>query len=176
MPSAKMDLIARELSGVQEVVIDVSLAFDAILGTPTRLQLARRFFTACNETQIRLVVPPMFSGEVDTAARQALHRSGLPADDLPAIYSTLDALPVTMELQIEALNAVRLRARRIAELLQQPSVYDATYAALAEWRGCHFWTADKTFANASKQTRRQPDNTTVVTLPVVRYNGDYGIK
>src|SRR3712207_9203819 len=41
-------------------------------------------------------------------------------------------------------RSVRARARVIAEILQQPRVYDATYAALAEARGCLFWTADKT--------------------------------
>jgi hypothetical protein len=29
-------------------------------------------------------------------------------------------------------------------------VYDATYAALAELRGCEFWTADKVFYDAVK--------------------------
>jgi len=41
-------------------------------------------------------------------------------------------------------------------------VYDATYAALAELRGCEFWTADKAFDDAVK-----------AALPFVKYLPDY---
>lgn len=39
---------------------------------------------------------------------------------------------------------------------------DATYAALAELRGCEFWTADKVFYDAVK-----------ATLSFVKYLPDY---
>ncbi len=170
---AKPDPIAVALQGATQAVIDASLAFDAVIGEPARRTLARRFLAACNVLNVRLIAPPAFTGEVDTAARQAMHRGGLAAADLPAVYAALDALPIAVTLDAAALDAVRKRARVIAEMLQQPSVYDATYAALAEARGCYFWTADKTFANAAKQARRQSDGTTAPALPVVRFVGDY---
>jgi predicted nucleic acid-binding protein len=43
---------------------------------------------------------------------------------------------------------VRRRAREIAERLNLPRVYDATYATLAELRGCDLWTGDEQFFNA----------------------------
>ncbi|MCD6335257.1 MAG: type II toxin-antitoxin system VapC family toxin, partial [Candidatus Latescibacteria bacterium] len=58
----------------------------------------------------------------------------------------LDAAPV----RIVEVSHLRQRAREIAELSNQRFVYDATYAALAELRGCEFWTADKAFYHAVK--------------------------
>jgi predicted nucleic acid-binding protein len=40
------------------------------------------------------------------------------------------------------------RARAIARRFHQPRIYDSLYAALAELRGCDFWTADKQFSDA----------------------------
>ena len=57
---------------------------------------------------------------------------------------------------------IRQRAREIAEQFNQPTVYDATYAALAELRGCDFWTADKLFYDAVKKV-----------LTFVKYLPDY---
>ena len=57
---------------------------------------------------------------------------------------------------------MRQRAREIARQFNQRKVYDATYAALAELRGCEFWTADKVFYDAVK-----------AGLPFVRYLPDY---
>jgi len=50
----------------------------------------------------------------------------------------------------------------LAEQFNQRFVYDATYAALAELRGCEFWTADKTFYDAVK-----------AALTFVKYLPDY---
>jgi predicted nucleic acid-binding protein len=61
-------------------------------------------------------------------------------------YAILDAAPV----QIMHTPRARQRAREIAEQFNQRSVYDATYAALADLRGCDFWTADKLFYDAVK--------------------------
>lgn len=57
---------------------------------------------------------------------------------------------------------VRARARAIAEQFHQERVYDSTYAALAEQRGCEFWTADKAFYEAVKGR-----------LAFVHFIGDY---
>ena len=56
----------------------------------------------------------------------------------------------------------RQRAREIAEQFNQRTVYDATYAALAEFHGCEFWTADKMFYDSVK-----------ATLLFVKYLPDY---
>lgn len=161
------------LRGAAQAVIDASLAVDAVLGDPARQIIAVRLLSACASLRVALVVPPTFPGEVDTAARQNVLHGRLPAVELTNAYALLDALAVHTALDAAELDAIRQRARDIAEMLQQPSVYDATYAALAEARNCHFWTAERAFANAVKQARRQPDGTTAPALPIVRFVGDY---
>jgi len=44
------------------------------------------------------------------------------------------------------------RAREISRQFNQERIYDSIYAALAELRGCEFWTADKAFYDAVKST------------------------
>ncbi len=67
-----------------------------------------------------------------------------------------------MTVQLVTHSKMRQRAREIAEQFNLRTVYDATYAALADLQGCEFWTADKVFYDAVK---------TVLTF--VKYLPDY---
>jgi predicted nucleic acid-binding protein len=173
MAKPKPDPLAVALQGVARAVLDASLAIDALIGEPTRKARALRFFGICNAAGVVLIVPPNFASETDTAVIQSMRRGDIAAADVAPTLAALDALTLDIALDAAELNAVRQRARQIADELQQPTVYDATYAALAEARGCNFWTADKRFANAAKQVRRQSNGTTVPALPVVRSIADY---
>ena len=51
-------------------------------------------------------------------------------------------------VQIESHPDMVKRAREIAPALQPVRIYDSLYAALAELRGCDFWTGDTAFYNA----------------------------
>jgi predicted nucleic acid-binding protein len=75
-----------------------------------------------------------------------------------AAQMLLNALPVVIVYD----PRVRERAREIAEQFNQERVYDATYAALAELRGCEFWTADKAFFD-----------TVSGTLTFIKFIGNY---
>ncbi len=153
--------------------MDASLAIDALIGDATRKVRALRFLTICNARGVALVVPPTFPSEADTAVRRIVARGQMPATDMPLIFGALDALPLDMALDAAELDAVRKRARQIAEELALTPVYDSTYAALAEARGCDFWTADEKFANAAKQVRRQTNGKAAPTLSNVRWIGDF---
>jgi len=168
-----LDPIEAALRGQREVVIDASLAADALIGEPARHALAVRFFTHCDTLGVRLTVPESFPSEADTAMFQGVARGRIAAALLPALLAALDTLVVTVAREKSEAHAVRVRAREIAAMLNQPGVYDATYAALAERRGCEFWTADKRFANAANQTRRAPDGTSAPGFPFVRFVGKY---
>lgn len=167
------DLLAVALEGALRVVMDASVAIDALLGEPARKARALRFLGFCNTRGVGLIVPPTFPSESDSAVRRIVARSQLPPAVMTATFAALDALPLDMCLDAVELEAVRQRARQIADELGQPGVYDATYAALAQARGCEFWTADERFANAAKQNKRQPDGTMAPALACVRHIGDY---
>jgi predicted nucleic acid-binding protein len=82
----------------------------------------------------------------------------LSLEDAHKAYRVLDRAPV----QIATHPDLRQKARDIAERFNLPTVYDATYAALAELRGCEFWTADRVFYDMVK-----------AVLPFVKYLPDY---
>ena len=170
---AAPDPLAVALQSAARVVMDASLAIDAIIGDAARKARALRFLTICARRGVALIVPPTFPSEADTAVRRIIARGQMPAADMPLIFGALDSLPLDMALDATELDAVRKRARQIAAELALVPVYDSTYAALAEARGCDFWTADAKFANAAKQLRRQSDGTTAPTLPNVRFIGDF---
>lgn len=170
---AAPDPLAVALQSAARVVVDASLAIDAIAGEPARKARALRFLVICNAGGVALLVPPTFPSEADTAIRRIVARGQWPAADMPILFGALDALPLDVALDATELEAVRQRARQIAAELALVPVYDSTYAALAEARGCEFWTADEKFANAAKQVRRQPNGTTAPTLPNVRFIGDF---
>lgn len=153
--------------------MDASLAIDALLGAPPRKARALRFLGVCNARGIVLIVPPTFSSEADTAARQIIACGHLPAATAPLVFAALDALPLDVALDAAELEAVRKRARQIADELCLGSVYDATYAALAEARGCQFWTTNAKFADAAKRLREQNDGKMAPTLFNVRFVGDF---
>ncbi len=107
---------------------------------------------------INLIAPPLFISEVDSAIRKRVYEGRLSREDALKAYAVLDRAPV----QIASHPQLRQRAREVAEQFNQRAVYDAPYAALAELRGCEFWTADKMFYDDVK-----------ASLVFVRYLVDY---
>ena len=105
-----------------------------------------------------MIAPPLFESEVDTVIRKRVVAGKLSLEDAHKAYWVLDRAPV----QIATHPDLRQKARDIAERFNLPAVYDATYAALAELRGCEFWMADKVFHDVVK-----------AVLPFVKYLPDY---
>jgi predicted nucleic acid-binding protein len=83
---------------------------------------------------------------VDTVIRQRVAAGKLSLNDAHKAYYLLDRAPVRITIH----SGLRQRAREIAERFNLPTVYDATYAALAELYNCEFWTADKVFYDTVK--------------------------
>ena len=141
-----------------ECCVDASVAIKwAIRGEPFRAK-ARALLGDAGARGTRLIAPPLFISEVDGAVRKRVFDGRLPSAEAQKAYKILDAAPVEM---VDVPGA-RQRAREIAERFNQRFVYDSTYAALAELRGCEFWTADKVFYDAVK-----------ASLPFVKYLPDY---
>ena len=141
---------------MSERCIDASIIVKLVLkGEPYRVT-ARRLVRKSTAAGIELIAPPLFESEVDTVIRKRVVAGKLSLKDAHKAYSILDHAPV----QIVTHSNLRQRARDIAEQFNLSTVYDATYAALAELRGCEFWTADKVFynvvyeVNPSSQSRR----------------------
>jgi predicted nucleic acid-binding protein len=133
---------------VSERCVDANIAVKwAVKGEPFRIK-ARAFLVDAGNLNITLIAPPIFPSEVDSAVRKHVVTGMLTPAQARTAFQILDGVPV----QIIEVSGMRQRARHIAERFNQRAVYDATYAALAELRGCEFWTADKAFYNAVKRS------------------------
>ncbi len=88
-----------------------------------------------------LIAPPLFEMETDSIIQTRLVEGRTTADVADKTLDLLLSAPVVIVTHPQ----LRQRARQIARQFHQRKVYDATYAALAEIRGCEFWTADKVF-------------------------------
>jgi predicted nucleic acid-binding protein len=88
-----------------------------------------------------MIAPPLFEMEIDSIVQTRLV-SGLTT--LAVANRTLALIDLAPVVTTTA-PGLRQKARDIARQFNQRKVYDATYAALAQLRGCDFWTADHAF-------------------------------
>lgn len=139
-------------------MIDASLSLNLVLPLQPYFAQARSLVQSWQQVRVGLIAPPLYEREVDSAVLRRVRRGELTVAAAEAAQELLDELPVDIIQD----RAVRLRARQIAAQFNQERVYDATYAALAGFRRCEFWTADRDFHNAVK-----------AALPYVRFVGEY---
>lgn len=102
---------------------------------------ARRLVRNSVASGLRLIAPPFYVSEVDTAIRRRVYEGRWTTEAAANAFAVLDGAPVDVLTH----PLMRYRAREIAERFNQRTVYDSTYAALAELRGWDFWTADRSF-------------------------------
>jgi predicted nucleic acid-binding protein len=143
---------------MSELGIDASVVVKLVFKGESHRVTARRLLRNCLVNGVTLIAPHFFESEVDTAVRKRVHDGKLTLAEAKKAFAGLDKVKV----QIGTHPNLRQRAREIAEQFNQRTVYDSTYAALAELRGCEFWTADKAFYDAVK-----------TALPFVKYLPDY---
>jgi predicted nucleic acid-binding protein len=135
---------------VIEYCIDASVAIKWVINDEPFCAEACALLRNAELIGIQLIAPPIFTSEVDSIVRKHVFYSRMSSSEAHKAYSIFDLIPV----KIMDSFSIRQLAREIAEKFNQRSVYDSTYAALAELRNCEFWTADKVFYNAVKTTLR----------------------
>ncbi len=99
----------------------------------------------CSSLGASVLAPDFIFAEVASSLRRKVYRGLMQPEDglVGAMLLTKAAIePVEVRLLIP-------HAWRIAETHGLPTVYDACYLALAEERGCDFWTADERLINAT---------------------------
>ena len=143
---------------MSERCVDASLIVKLALESEAHSAAARRLVRDSIVAGLRLIAPLVFPYEVDSVISRCVYTGRLNPSDAQDAFTILDRAPVEIVNHPE----LRPRARQIAEQFKQPTVYDATCAALAQLRGCEFWTADRAFYDA-----------VATHLPFVRYLPDY---
>src|SRR3954451_12271711 len=120
-----------------EVCVDAGLAVKAVVDEPDSDRVDA-LFEEWAMAHMRVIAPAFFEAEADSILRKkAVLRQELTSEEAEGAFLDLQALPIEQL----SLPAQRQRAWEIACEFGFPTVYDATYLALADLRGCEFWTA-----------------------------------
>jgi predicted nucleic acid-binding protein len=134
------------MSPATEVCVDASLAVKVVVTESDSDKADALFNDWANEGK-QLIAPAFFGVETDSILRQKVAlRKELTAEQAGAAFARLRALPIQQVSE----SGQRERAWEIATEFGFATVYDATYLALAELRGCEFWTADERLFNQLK--------------------------
>ncbi len=134
------------MSPASEVCVDASLVVKVVV-TESDSDKADALFDQWANEDTQLIAPAFFEVETDSILRQKVAlRNELTAEQAEAAFARLRGLPIQ---QVSELGQ-RERAWKIATAFGFATVYDATYLALAELRGCEFWTADERLFNQVK--------------------------
>lgn len=131
----------------REVVVDANVVIKRVVPEPLS-DKAQALFSQWEQTALSVIAPAFFLAEVDSILRQkVVAKKELTRAQAELAWEQLQAFPVEL---IDVLPQ-RKRAWEISIELQHAHVYDAVYLALAEARGCEFWTADERLVNATKK-------------------------
>lgn len=154
----------------QTVVTDSNLWLHAAIGAHQYHTKALDFLRHCAVSEVRLIVPVLWEAEIDSSLRKMHLVHYINEDAAQAALRWIDSAPV------ESIHdpAIRFLARNIADSIQAPRVYGATYAALAHINNCELWTADQRFFNAINNAqvlalKRHHS----LHLPEIRFTADY---
>jgi predicted nucleic acid-binding protein len=124
-----------------ERCVDASVAVRWVVAGSSWRQKARKFLRDSLAARFTLIAPPLFEYETESALQDMLQRGVLTIQETDTALARLAAVQV----QITSHPNMVYRAREIARQGRQAKIYDSLYAALAELRGCEFWTADRAF-------------------------------
>jgi len=117
-----------------EVYVDAGLIVKLVVSEPDSGQ-AETLYLRWLHQQIQMIAPAFFEAEADSIIRKKVTlRKELTPAEADKAFAELCLLPIHQL----SLPEQRLRAWEIASEFRFPNVYDATYLALAELRGCQF--------------------------------------
>lgn len=141
-----------------ERCVDASIAVKWFIKGEVHRQKALQFLHDSQRAGFTLIAPPLFEMEIDSIIQTRVVEERTTFKIADRTLALVDTAPVFIVTH----RRLRKTAREIARQFNQRKVYDSTYAALADLRGCDFWTADKAFFDAVS-----------FDLPFVHYLLDY---
>lgn len=115
-------------------VLDASTAAAFVLSDEDLHAAADACLAALQSQNVQLIAPPLFESEFDGILRRRVYTGKSTPQAAAAALHVVDGL----QIEIVYDPATRVLARSIGERLNRMRVYDATYAALAQLRGCDF--------------------------------------
>jgi predicted nucleic acid-binding protein len=118
------------------VVIDAN-ALIALIAREPESETVTTHITGWVSEGVELHVPELARYEVVNALARKVSHGEVQADDLPAVWAELDALPIIYHPLIDGVETISL-----AISLERRSAFDAAYVALARELDAELWTLD----------------------------------
>ncbi|MFO8079401.1 MAG: type II toxin-antitoxin system VapC family toxin [Armatimonadota bacterium] len=132
---------------VEAVCVDASLYLSILMPDEHSPEALARF-EAWRTDDVDIIAPTVFVWECLNALRQSVRRERLTDSEALDLVGDLIALPIAIVPVEEAAGDVW---SRFVVDLGLPSVYDATYLAVAHLEGCELWTEDRRLYNTVRE-------------------------
>ena len=140
------------------VCIDANLIVWALIPAPLSDQ-ADALPAEWQQEQVTLIAPALLAFEVTSTLRRLVYLEEItPTEGEEAFEKLLE-----MNIRLSHQRGIFPLAWQMAQRFDRPRAYDTAYLALAQLRGCDFWTADERLYNTVRGE-----------LDWVKWLGDYG--
>ena len=133
-----------------QVVSDSGIFLASVLQEPYSRQ-ADALIKLWNKQHVQVAAPTLFRYEVIATVRKHVYRGNLTPATASKVLTNLQSLLTGITFMVD--EQLLQRGYELAEHFNRPTAYDSQYLAVAERRGCDFWTADERLFNAVKQER-----------------------
>ncbi len=139
-----------------QVCVDANIFIWALVPYPLSYA-AKSLLTTWQQEQTLLISPALLAFEVTASLRRLVYLKEIQPEEGEAVFA--DFLRIRVRLSHH--KGIFPLAWELAKQFNRPRAYDTAYLALAQLRGCDFWTADEKLYNAVKDQ-----------LPWVHWVGD----
>lgn len=130
-----------------DIVIDASVVVKWLFRNEPYRAKAKNLLTDYTKRKINLIAPNLLVYKIESFVQSKLKNGLLTLNEANLSLEKFYKLDIPIERDASLVD----KAREIARLTRQERIYDSLYAALAELRGCEFWTADRAFYEAAKR-------------------------
>jgi predicted nucleic acid-binding protein len=120
----------------KRVVIDAS-ALIALIAREPESDAVTVHFAGWISDRVELHAPELARYEIANALTRKMSHGEVQADDLPAVWAELDAMPIAYHPLTDGVATISL-----AISLERRSAFDAAYVALARELDAELWTLD----------------------------------
>lgn len=129
-----------------EVCVDASFALKMVLPESNRDEV-RAVWASWLSDGTEIVAPWLLLFEAHSVLRRKVSRNEVSEEEARQAWRLLRR----QGIRTAHPRGLFDRAWALAAELNRPTTYDAVYLAVAELRGCDFWTADVRLANTAKK-------------------------
>ena len=144
---------------MREIVVDASTAIKTVVPEDMSNK-ADALISEAKDSEIELIAPHLYEPETISVLSRKVWERKLTKTQADMALKALKDIPV----KLSSFSDQADRAWIIARQFNMRYAYDAFYVALAEYRNCELWTADKKLYDTVHNT-----------FPFVKWLGNYQI-